>query len=408
MASLIGQCTFKIFNVSQQRCPCICFDKVAIIAIYIQFTTVDIQQLLELYLSECYFPYNNVIWTLENSGPIGLSIMVVLFECYLQRIKHISITQALNLNLAPKTFKRFVDDSHARFSNREQSLQFLDILNSHDPSIQYTIEFENENKQLSFFDITMTNTGNNSYDFKIFRKTSITNVQIKPNSNIAQSNAMGVFQGFLSRAHKICTEEHLQSEIDFLIDILTENEHNSNTLTKIATEYLRNINKPKSNNKNNTKNTKNIIKLPWVSILGPKLRKEFKKKDIKTVFTSGANLKFISCQNKSKLIPYSYPGVYTLNCSCNAEYIGETKKKLITKTIEHQQDCIKRKWESSGATEHCLECHGQFSWLHPKTLSREARYKSRKIRKSLEIIRSKCNSSKLNVSRDDGNFVEKH
>ena len=95
------------------------------------------------------------------------------------------------------------------------------------------------------------------------------------------------------------------------------------------------------------------------------------------------SLKFILCQNKSKLIPNSYPGVYTLNCSCNAEYIGETKKKVITRTIEHQQDSIKGKWESSGATEHCLECHGQFNWLHPKTLSRETRYKSRKIRESL-------------------------
>ena len=104
----------------------------------------DIQQLLELCLSECCFLYNNVIWTLESSGPTGLSIMVILSECYLQRIEHKPITQALTLNLPPKTFKRFVDDSHARFNNREQSLQFLDILNSQDPSIQYTIEFENE------------------------------------------------------------------------------------------------------------------------------------------------------------------------------------------------------------------------------------------------------------------------
>ena len=201
--------------------------------------------------------------------------MVVLSECYLQRIEHTSITQALNLNLAPKTFKRFVDDSHARLNNREQSLQFLDILNSQDRSIQYTIEFENENKQLSFFDINITNTGNNTYDFKIFRITSITNVQIKPNSNIAPHIAMGVFKGFLSRAYKICTEKHLQSEIDFLIGIFTENGHNRNTLASIVTEYLWNINKPKSNDQNNIKNTKNIIKLPWVPILGPKLRKEF-------------------------------------------------------------------------------------------------------------------------------------
>ena len=141
--------------------------------------------------------------------------MVVLSECYLQRIEHTSITQALNLNLAPKTFKRFVDDSHAGFNNREQSLQFLEILNSQDPSMQYTIEFENENKQLSFLDISITHIDNNSHDFKIFQKTSITKVQINPNSNIQPPIAMGVFKGFLSRAYKICTEKHLQSEINF-------------------------------------------------------------------------------------------------------------------------------------------------------------------------------------------------
>ena len=78
----------------------------------------------------------------------------------------------------------------------------------------------------------------------------------------------------------------------------------------------------------------------------------------------------------------------------------------MTRTTEHQQDSIKGKWESSGATEHCLKCHGQFNWQHPKTLSREARYKSRKIRESLEINRSKCDSSKFNINRDDGNFVK--
>ena len=79
---------------------------------------------------------------------------------------------------------------------------------------------------------------------------------------------MGVFKGFLSRAYKICKEKYLQSEIDLSIDIFTEHGQNRNTLTNTATEYLGNINKPKSNDQNNTKNTKSIIKLPWVPILG--------------------------------------------------------------------------------------------------------------------------------------------
>ena len=240
---------------------------------------------------------------------------------------------------------------------------------------QYTIEFENENKQLSLLDVTITNTGNNnSFDFKLIRRTSITNVQTKPNSNIAPNVAIRLLKGFLSRAYKT----------DFLIDILTENRHNRNTLTNIATEYLRNINKPKSNGQNNTKNTKSIIKLPWVLILAPKLRKDFRKKYIKTVFTSGANLKqSILRQNKSKILPSFYAGFYALNCSCNAEYVGKNKKKVMTRTIEHQQDSIMGKWESSCVTEHSLQRHGQFNWLQPNTLSRGARYKSRKIRESL-------------------------
>ena len=133
------------------------------------------------------------ISTLEKSGLIGLSVK--LSECYRQIIEFISIIRTLTFNITTKAFKRFVDDSHVRFKTREQSLKFLDILNSQDPSIQYTTEFENENKHLSFLDVTITNTGNNSCDFKIFRKTSICYwyyMQRKTNPNIVPHIAMGL------------------------------------------------------------------------------------------------------------------------------------------------------------------------------------------------------------------------
>ena len=87
----------------------------------------------------------------------------------------------------------------------------------------------------------------------------------------------------------------------------------------------------------------------------------------------GANLKFILCQNKSKLLPNSYPGINALKCSCNTNYIDETKEKVATRTIEHQQYSIQGKWANSGATKHCLKCIVQFNWLHLKILSREVR-----------------------------------
>ena len=44
--------------------------------------------LVELCLSECYFLRGVFIWKLLNSGPIGLSIMVILPESYLQHFEY--------------------------------------------------------------------------------------------------------------------------------------------------------------------------------------------------------------------------------------------------------------------------------------------------------------------------------
>ena len=126
---------------------------------------------------------------------------------------------------------------------------------------------------------------------------------------------------------------------------------------------------------------------------------------IKTIFTSGSNLKLLLCQNKTKLLHNSYLGVYKLQCTCNSVYFGETKKKILTMTIEHQQDSFKGKWNNSGATEHSLTCHRQFNWIHPKTIARENDYRKRKIREALEIKKAKYNKKIKVLNRDEGNLV---
>ena len=94
-----------------------------------KLTLIDIHQLIKLCISGCYFLYNNLIWKLYNSGPIGFSIMVVLSECYHQILEEKSIALSFVLSISPKTFKRYVDDSHTRFKIKQNPLQFLKILN---------------------------------------------------------------------------------------------------------------------------------------------------------------------------------------------------------------------------------------------------------------------------------------
>ena len=102
------------------------------------------------------------------------------------------------------TFCWYVDNYYARFGNRNNATEFLNVLNSQDPQIQYTIEYESDHKELNFLDATIRNKLDYSYDFAKYCKPTITNVHIKLHSNICPNIAMGV-KGFY---HMRCTFVH--------------------------------------------------------------------------------------------------------------------------------------------------------------------------------------------------------
>ena len=101
--------------------------------------------------------------------------------------------------------------------------------------------------------------------------------------------------------------------------------------------------------------------------------------------------------------------MYELTCSCGSVYIGETKKKINSRSIDHQQESTKGNWSSSGTIEHTKEYHAYFEWLHPKTLSIKNRFYNRKERESLEIDMAVVRYGQHKVlNRDNGNFVKKN
>ena len=171
-------------------------------------------------------------------------------------------------------------------------------------------------------------------------------------------------------------------------------------MEKITKNYLNELQNTPVTNMDTSEDISKVVKLPLIPIIGPKLRQAFRIKNIKTIFTLGPNLKSLLCQIEAKLLLNSYPGAYESKYTCNLAYFGDTKKKILTRIIEHQQDSFKGKWENSGATE-----HRQFNWIHPKAIARENNYRKRKIRKALEIKKVKYNKEIKDLSRDEGNLV---
>ena len=228
-------------------------------------------------------------------------------------------------SLAPITYKRYVDDSHCRFPSFDIADKFLDILNQEEPKVQFTIEYENDQKEMNFLDVTIKNTGEGNFIFKVYRKDAITNVQIQPSSAVPKSTKDVVFKGFLSRAYSICSPQYIQEEIDFLKNVFIENGYDEAHLNNITSSYVPPSQRQPITEVSEDEGNNELplhASLHWVPGVSEKLRKEFKKANIKTTFKSTSNLKDILCsKNKSTLPPM--PGVYMVSCSCGKKYVGE-------------------------------------------------------------------------------------
>ena len=335
--------------------------------------------------------------------------MVVIAEGFLQFIEKNAIQQALEFGVHLKSYRRYVDDSHARFGNDAGPDKFLEILNDQDEHIKYTVEKQDAESNLSFLDIMLMNGGFGKYDFKVFRKAAITNVMLKPNSSIDPKMIEGVFKGFLARAQRICSDQYLDDEIEFLVNVFAENGHSAATLKNIARAYTtrdqvsNEVSVEASNDEANDK--KLVARIPWVPVLGPKLRRLLRKRGVRTVFSSGRKLKEILCNHKAKLAPNSYPGVYQLDCQCGSRYIGETKRKVSLRMSKHEKDIFKGRWEKSGASEHAKVCSQSFQWNEANTITVESNYFRRKIREALEIRKQRRTTDVKSLNRDQGNIL---
>ena len=354
-------------------------------------------------MENSYFLWNNNIYQLIDSGPIGLSLMVIIAEAFLQVLESNAINIALSkpLPVAPITHRRYVDDTHDRFTTRANSEEFLIILNSQEPRIQYTPEYEDDHKQLNFLDCTLINKGEGHYETKVFRKDAITNVLIKPLSCHDGTIIYGVFKGFLHRARKICSEQYLKEEIEFITAIFVENGYERNKLEAI-------INNSGNHRDGISETTNRFISLPFVPGISKQLKKVFSQAGLRVAFKSGRNLQSIlSNRNKPKLPPNSCPGCYRIPCLCGGHYIGETKKRANVRFKEHEKAIFKGQKADSALSEHAVDnCSMGIDWENASMISTEPRYFKRCVRESLEIQREKIGHRKDKIiNREAGKYV---
>ena len=142
-------------------------------------------------------------------------------------------------------------------------------------------------------------------------------------------------------------------------------------------------------------------------MLSPKLKKVYRKAGYKVVFKSGRNLSSIlTSENKTKLPKHSYPGIYKIPCSCGIQpYRGETKKRICTRTNEHQSYIAKQEWDKSGVAGHSKNCSGNILFEEAETIKTVFNKFDRKVRETLEIQKFDCHYKDGGMNPDKGQYV---
>ena len=177
-------------------------------------------------------------------------------------------------------WKRFVDDIST--SLPEDKVQpFLSHLNSVEPSIDFTVELENENK-LSFLDTEISHHPDGSLTTTVFRKKTHTDRYLAFDSHHPTSQKVAVAKTLFTRADNICsTKVDKDEERTHISNVLQANGYPHSLIENNSRLPSRLHQTDESTNRTQPKAT---VVIPYIKHVSEGIRRILSKVDIRTCF----------------------------------------------------------------------------------------------------------------------------
>ena len=246
---------------------------------------------------------------------------------------------------------------------------------------------------LAFLDIMTYENEDKSIGHYIYRKPTHTNKYLNYNSYHPQCHKLGVIDTLFNRAFQICDKKHLEQEINYIIQILKDNEYPLPMILK-RMKIVKNKNlhplqpRPKDPDKR--------IILPWCGDVTNKLARFIRRKsDFEIGYTPGHKISTLVCNAKEKP-PAIECGIYKFICqNCPDSYVGETGRNFIVRFNEHIKDVLKKNIISPVAL-HMMENSHEINHTSIKLITKEQRPFYRKFKESLYIRNTK---RRMNTSK---------
>ena len=308
-----------------------------------EITPLSVDQvvaLLQFVLTTTYFTYKEQFYQQRHGAAMGSPVSPIVANLYMEEFERKALT---TYHLPPEIWYRYVDDTFTK-QHEEEIGPFTEHLNSIDPSIQFTVEIQQENK-LAFLDTLVHVDDEGNTKVTVYRKPTHTDQYLQFDSNHHLQHKRSVVRTLFHRADTIVTEpEDRDSEKQHVKEALQANGYKP---------WMFNIPPPQVRLPPDSQERRVFPQpLPYLKGLTERLAKTFRKFDTKVYYKPINTIRSQLVHPKDKTtIDKKCSVIYQIDCAdCDSVYVGETARSLSARVKEHTST---RRASLTAVGEHC-------------------------------------------------------
>jgi hypothetical protein len=339
----------------------------------------SLKRAIRFCLENSFCVFQNQHYRQIKGLPMGSPLSTILAEVVMGEVDQIAVDR---LQGKVRKWGRYIDDVSG-IVKRNSKIEALSILNGINENIQFTSEEERDGT-LPFLDVEMKRTGA-KLEFSVYRKPSHTGGYLPYDSEHPHNQKMGVVRSLVRRIHTHCSSD--KSKETETLKVIKDLRANGFPMRLIQEELNKKFIKTKEPKESQP--IQNTIAIPYVTGLGESLRRILNKIGTEVVWSRGTTLKDMTCNLKDKLALKETPNaIYRIPCGeCAASYLGESKRRLGDRIVEHERAIKNLEPEKSAWVNHINETSHMPDWKKLEVLDVERNWSKRRFKEAIFIMK---------------------
>ena len=298
----------------------------------------NILELLEFCLCNTYILFQGQFYEQTQGAAMGFPVSPVVANMYMELFEDRALTSAVN---PPRLWKKYVDDAFVILQKTHRE-EFLQHINSVDPSIQFTTEEAKQDSSMPFLDTLVSPQEDGTFTTSVYRKPTHTDQYLQWDRHHNLACKYSVINTITYRAKAVCSNSKLlEGEMKHLYEVLQQCKYPKWAINKVLKqqEHRRTGNRRvQAKNISQTQRRYQIV-VPYTKGLCESYKTISGKYWVKAYFKGGNILKELLMFPKDKEEMTKQSNIiYWYKCDrteCDDEYIGESARTFEERYREH-------------------------------------------------------------------------